>query len=222
MTPRPRTIDDAAILEAAGRIVSRQGPAKFTLADIAGEVGLSAATLVQRFGSKRGLMLALAGSARDSVEACFDVVRASNPSPLAAVLAAATEMTRYVTSPEEMSNHLAFLQTDLSDPEFYAVMLENSRRIVAGYRRLLDEAVAAREVVPCDTARLARAVDAVAGGSLIGWAVYREGTAEAWVRTDLHTLLDPYRPRVRTRTSSRSLRAESKHVSKRRVPGDGG
>jgi AcrR family transcriptional regulator len=216
MTPRPRTIDDAAILEAAGRIVSRQGPAKFTLADVANEVGLSAATLVQRFGSKRGLMLALACSARDSVEACFNLVRASNPTPLAAVLAAGTEMTRYVHSPEEMSNHLAFLQTDLSDPEFYAVMLENSRRIIAGYRSLLDEAVAARELVPCDTARLARAVDAVAGGSLIGWAVYREGTAETWVRTDLHTLLDPYRPKAKRRASSRSSGAKSKKAARRR------
>jgi AcrR family transcriptional regulator len=216
MAPRPRTVDDAAILEAAGRIISRQGPAKFTLADIAGEVGLSAATLVQRFGSKRGLMLALARSARDSVEACFDLVRASNPSPLAAVLAAATEMTRYVSSPEEMSNHLAFLQTDLSDADFYAIMLENSRRIVAGYRRLLDEAVAARELVPCDTRRLARAVDAVAGGSLIGWAVYREGTAESWVLTDLHTLLDPYRPKAGTRASSRRPPAASKKAASRR------
>jgi AcrR family transcriptional regulator len=206
MTPRPRTIDDAAILEAAGRIISRQGPTKFTLADIATEVGLSAATLVQRFGSKRRLMLALACSARDSVEACFNLVRASNPTPLAALLAAATEMTRYVKSPEEMSNHLAFLQADLSDPEFYAVMLENSRRILAGYQSLLDEAVAAREIVPCDTARLARAVDAVAGGSLIGWAVYREGTAETWVRTDLHTLLDPYRAKDRKRASKRAAR----------------
>jgi AcrR family transcriptional regulator len=217
MAPRPRTIDDAAILYAAGRIISRQGPAKFTLADIAAEVGLSPATLVQRFGSKRGLMLALARSARDSVEACFDLVRASNPSPLAALLAAATEMTRYVNSPEEMSNHLAFLQTDLSDPDFYGVTLENSHRILAGYRRLLDEAVAARELVPCDTARLARAVDAVAGGSLIGWAVYREGTAESWVRTDLDTLLEPYRPKTTTtaRASNRSP-ATSKKTAKRR------
>jgi AcrR family transcriptional regulator len=118
MAPRPRTIDDASILEAAGRIISRQGPGRFTLADIASEAGLSAATLVQRFGSKRGLMLALARSARDSVDACFELVRAANPSPLAAVLAAGTEMTRYVNSPEEMSNHLAFLQADLSDPDF--------------------------------------------------------------------------------------------------------
>ena len=215
MSPRPRTIDDAAILDAAGRIVSRHGPGRFTLADVAKEVGLSAATLVQRFGSKRGLMLALARSARDSVDACFDLVRASNPSPLAALLAAGTEMTRYVRSPEEMANHLAFLQTDLSDPDFYAVMLENSQRILAGYRTLLDEAVAARELVPCDTARLARAVDAMAGGSLIGWAVYRQGTAESWVRGDLATLLEPYRPKGKKRGASSSL-ARAKKATRRR------
>jgi len=193
MAPRPRTIDDAGILEAAGRIISRHGPSKFTLADVGNEIGLSAAALVRRFGSKRGLMLALAQSARDGVDACFNAVRASNPSPLAAVLAAGTEMTRYVKSPEEMANHLAFLQTDLSDPDFYALMLENSRRILDGYRKLLDDAIAAGELMRCDTARLARAVDALAGGSLIGWAVQRQGTAEAWVRRDLETLLEPYR-----------------------------
>ena len=216
MSPRPRTIDDARILEAAGRIISRHGPGKFTLADIASEVGLSAATLVQRFGSKRGLMLALARSARDSVDACFDAVRAANPSALAALLAAGTEMTRYVKSPEEMSNHLAFLQTDLSDPDFYRVMLENSQRILAGYQRLLDEAVAARELVRCDTARLARAVDALAGGSLIGWAVYRKGTAEAWVRDDLNTLLEPYRRTASTRPSNGPPRARSRARARRR------
>lgn len=209
MTPRPRTIDDGAILEAAGRIISRHGPAKFTLADVGGEIGLSAAALVRRFGSKRGLMLALARAGRDSVDACFDAVRRSHTSPLAAVLAAGTEMTRFVTSPEEMSNHLAFLQTDLSDPDFYAVMLENSRRIIDGYRKLLDGAVDAREIVPCDTARLARAVDAISGGSLIGWAVHRGGTAESWVRHDLNTLLDPYRVksvRARPRSKKRARR----------------
>jgi AcrR family transcriptional regulator len=206
MSPRPRTKDDGAILEAAGRIVSRVGPGKFTLADIAREAGLSAATLVQRFGSKRGLMLALAGSARDSVEACFAAVRSAHPSPLAALVAAATEMTNYVQSPEEMANHLAFLQTDLSDPEFYAVMLENSRRIEAGYCRLLEEAVKAGELKPCNSTRLARAVGAMSGGSLIGWAVYRQGTAEAWVRADLATLLDPYRSPARPRRTAGATR----------------
>ena len=197
-------------------VVARRGPARFTLADVASEVGLSAATLVQRFGSKRGLILALARSARDSVDACFALVRAAHPSPLAAVLAAGTEMTRYVNSPEEMSNHLAFLQTDLSDPDFYAVMLENSQRILAGYRTLLDEAVTAGELVPCDTARLARAVDALAGGSLIGWAVYRQGKAEAWVRDDLQ---HPARA-VPAEGQDARVKAYSVESERRGAPGD--
>jgi hypothetical protein len=114
-----------------------------------------------------------------------------------------------------MSNHLAFLQTDLSDPDFYEVMLENSRRIVDGYRKLLDEAVSARELVPCDTARLARGVDAVAGGSLISWAVHRKGTAESWVRDDLLTLLEPYRPKGRRSASQRSSRRSMKSAPRR-------
>jgi AcrR family transcriptional regulator len=220
VTPRPRTIDDAGILEAASRAISRLGPARMTLADVAREAGLSAATLVQRFGSKRGLLLALARSAVDSVEACFDAVRAAHPSPLDALIAGATEMTRHVHSPEEMANHLSFLQIDLSDPDFYTLMLENSRRIHAGYRALLDDAIAAGELVKCDTARLARAVGSMSGGSLIAWAVYRKGTAESWVRGDLETLLHPYCGRAkRAAASSRSktrLYRRSKDQKKRR------
>ncbi|HWW87915.1 MAG TPA: TetR/AcrR family transcriptional regulator [Vicinamibacterales bacterium] len=197
MSPRPRTIEDRAILEAAIRIVSRLGPGKFTLADVGREVGLSAATLVQRFGSKRGLMLALAKSARDSVDACFAIYRRKHSSPIETLLAAATHLANYVQSPEEMANHLAFLQTDLSDPDFYAVMLENSRRIDSGYRALLDEAVEEGELKPCDTDRLARAVSAMSGGSIIAWAVYRRGKAQAWVRKDLETLLMPYLKQAR-------------------------
>src|SRR5437867_3204962 len=116
---RPRTIADADILAATARAISRLGPANLTLADVAKEAGLSPATLVQRFGSKRGLLLALATGTVESVEACFQAVRAAHRSPLDALVALATEMTRHVDTPEEMANHLAFLQIDLSHPDFY-------------------------------------------------------------------------------------------------------
>jgi AcrR family transcriptional regulator len=200
MTPRPRTISDAQVLAAAQRAMSRLGPARLTLAEVAREAGLSAATLVQRFGSKRGLMLALWSGAVEGIDACFAGLRPQFASPVDALLAAATQMSRHTQSPEEMSNHLAFLQIDLSDPEFRTNMLRMSERTEAGYRALLDEAVAIGEIVRCDTARLARAISAIAGGSLIAWAVFRKGTAEAWVRGDLDTLLAPYRRQRPTRT----------------------
>jgi AcrR family transcriptional regulator len=175
------------------RAMSRLGPIRLTLAEVAREAGLSAATLVQRFGSKRGLMQALWADALTDVEGCFDMLRPAHPSPIDALIAAATEMPRHTRSADELANHLAFLQIDVSDPEFHPYLLEMSQRTEAGYRALLDEAVAAREIIKTDTALLARAVGAISGGSLIGWAVFREGTAEAWVRRDLETLLRPYR-----------------------------
>ena len=196
MSPRPRTVPDEDILGATQRAMSRLGPARLTLAEVAKEAGLSPATLVQRFGSKRGLMLALWAAAVEGVDECFAMMRPGFPSPLDALLAAATMMSRHTKSAEEMANHLAFLQIDVSDPEFREHMLVLSTRTEAGYRALLDEAIARKEIVPCETARLARAISAMAGGSLIGWAVFREGTAESWVRGDLETLLAAYRRSV--------------------------
>jgi AcrR family transcriptional regulator len=196
VTPRPRTVTDDEILAATARAMSKVPPTRFTLAEVAREVGLAPATLVQRFGSKRGLLLALSSQLAASMDACFDVVRAAHASPLEALLSAATEMARFSTTPEELANSLAYLQIDLSDEEFHKHILVGSRAVQRGYRALLDDAVAAGELKPSDTEALARAVEAMAGGSLIGWAIHRKGRAETWVRKDLETLLAPYRRRA--------------------------
>ena len=197
MSPRPRTIADEQIIQAAAKVIGRVGPANLTLADVGKEAGLSAATLVQRFGSKRGLLLAMATSAAESMDACFDMVRAAHPSPLAALVAAATDITRYFDTPEEVANHLSFLQMDLSDPDFHRLMVISSKKTLEGYRRLLRDAVDAGELVECDTQRLARAINAICGGSLIQWAVFKQGTAVSWVRQDVDAVLEPYRPSAR-------------------------
>jgi AcrR family transcriptional regulator len=206
MSPRPRTVTDEAILGATQRMMSRLGPIRLTLADVAREAGLSPATLVQRFGSKRGLLLAVSTGAADSVDACFDAIRAQHRSPLAALIAAATFMTQFTTRPEELANHLAFLQIDLSDPDFHKLTLEMSVRHQARYEALLKETVTAGELRPCDTAGLARAIGAMSGGSLIAWAIHREGTAEHWVKADLATLLGPYKRTTRKPRLARKRR----------------
>ena len=193
VTPRPRTVTDDEILAATGRAMSRVPPTRFTLAEVAREVGLAPATLVQRFGSKRGLLLALSAQSAASMDACFDMVRKAHPSPLEALLVAATEMARFSATPEELANSIAYLHIDLSDAEFHRHILEGSRAMQRGYRELLADAIAAGELRECDTERVARVVEAVSAGSLIGWAIHRKGKAEAWVRKDLETLLAPYR-----------------------------
>lgn len=195
---RPRTVPDAIVLQAAQRVITSRGPQQFRLADVTEEAGLAPATLVQRFGSKRGLLLALARMAAENVEECFQNVRAANPSPLQALFASLDQMAQMARTPEELANSLAFLQMDLTDPEFRKWTLMSSRASLAGFRQMLDEAVEARELRKCDTQALSRLITAAAHGSLVSWAFFQEGTASDWLRRDLETLLAPYRPVKRT------------------------
>lgn len=187
---RPRTIDDQAVLAAAADIVNRVGPARLTLQRVADEVGLSAPTLVQRFGSKRGLLLAVGERAASGWSGVFAAARARTSSPLDALVDALTELTAHVSSPESMANNVAFLQMDLADPEFHeraAVSLREMRTLMA---ELLDEAVAGGELDPgTDTAALATSVLNAYNGALISWAILREGELGDWLGGELRRVL---------------------------------
>lgn len=191
--PRTRTISDAKILAATARVISCVGPTRLTLADVGAEVGLAPATLLQRFGSKRGLLLALVEQGVAAVDQCFVDVRTASSNAFSAVIKAASDLAEHVRTPEELANSLAFFQIDLADPEFHRLALEHSRRVRAGYRLLLDDAIVEGDLVECDTAALASALQAVAAGSLLNWAIHREGSLAAWVRADIETLVAPYR-----------------------------
>ena len=187
---------DSEILSAAARVIERVGPARLTLADVAREVGLAPATLVQRFGSKRALLLALAGQGASDVREEFAAIRARSRSPLRAIAEVARCMARMARTPEGLANHLAFLEMDLADSEFHRLALAHARLFRAEIQALIEEAIGAGEIRKCQAARLANAVQAVIGGSLLNWAIHRHGKPEAWIRSDLETLLSAYRPKT--------------------------
>lgn len=190
---RPRTLPDEHVIAAAARVIHRLGPTRLTLADVAREAGLAPATLLQRFGSKRGLLLAVAATGAAGVAECFAQIRAAHKSPLRALFAAFVMKAQLAPTPEALANNLAFLQIDLTDPDFHRLARECAQAAETGYRKLLNEAVAAGEVVPCNTTRLARVIDALAGGSMLAWAIRREGAVAQWLRRDLETILKPLR-----------------------------
>lgn len=193
MSPRPKLVEDAALLAGTARAIERLGPARLTLADVAKETGLAPATLVQRFGSKRGLLLALAWQGAAGVREEFARIRAAHRSPLAALAGVAECMAQMARTPEALANNLAFFQMDIADPEFHRLAREHARQFREGLRAMLDEAVHAGELRRCATARLANAVQGLIGGSLMNWAIHREGKAAAWIAADLETLLRPLR-----------------------------
>ena len=193
MTPRPRETSDEQILAATSRVMQRRSPTQLTLADVAKEAGVVPATLIQRFGTKRGLLLAMCRTAPAAVPQEFAAARAKHASPLKALVELYVDCTAFAPTPDAMANGLAYLQIDLTDPDFHAITLAQFRVIRQETQKLLDEAAAARELRKCDTAGLARLLQHFNDGAMLSWAVYREGSVAAWVRRDLEALLAPYR-----------------------------
>jgi AcrR family transcriptional regulator len=185
---RPRTRTDDELLDAAFRAVGAVGPARLTLADVAGEAGVAPATLVQRFGSKRALLVAAAARA---AQRAAHALPAPGDAPLTALSDGLVALTAPVRDPAAFANHLALLQLDLADPELRALAVAHARGLRRAIRGLLDAAVQAGHLEPCDTRALADAVHATFHGAQLDWAVDRRGSLAARVRTALAVVLAP-------------------------------
>jgi len=204
VSPRPRKVTDDDVFAAAYRVMQRVGPADLTLEAIAREAGVTAGALVQRFGSKRQLQVALAEGAARAAPSFIGQLREQHRSPLAALRAYAECMAGLAKTPAAYVRNLAYLLEDLKDPDLRAQLARQATSTRDQLASLIAEAVEAgelsREVKP---PMLARTIEVVLSGSMMVWAFYREGPADTWIRKDFNALLSPYLVTSRRRKPSR-------------------
>jgi AcrR family transcriptional regulator len=194
MSPRPKGAPDGDIIEAAARVLTRLGPARMRLEDVAREVGLAPATLLLRFKTKRNLLLSVAEHGISSMAEHFAERRRQTGSALDAVTEVCECVREFAEHPQHLANLLAFLQLSLEDPEFRVCASRHDAALSREIEGLLNEARRRGEIVECATPALARAIIALVRGSLLTWGALGQGTPpDAWVRGDLETLLAPYR-----------------------------
>jgi AcrR family transcriptional regulator len=176
---RPRLVSDDAILDATRRVLAETGPAQLTLAAVGERAGLAAPTLMQRFGSKRGLLLAAATRSAQQVLPAADEAASRHASPLAALrtflLAAAAHQL-----------------VDLgNDPEVRRQAQSRSDAVLAACERFYRAALTSGELRP------ATDVQALARQTLVSWtgalAVTGLGPPRALIAEQLSALLAPHR-----------------------------
>ncbi|MFW6039884.1 MAG: TetR/AcrR family transcriptional regulator [Gemmatimonadota bacterium] len=194
MSPRPRKATDREIFEAVLEAVARVGPERMTLAEVADAVGVTAGALVQRFDSKRGLLLAAIRASNEALPGRFEAVRARHGSPLAALFDYAERAADAADTPEELANQLGVLRLDPTDADFRAEAVRYFRAERETFEWWIAEAVTRGELAAtADADRLARAVQAVLNGTrLVGMVEGGEAVGRA-VRRELRTLLEPHR-----------------------------
>ena len=205
---RPRKVSDEQVYAAAMRAMSRVGPGELTLAHIADEAGVTPGALVQRFGSKRQLMVAMSGLLSIDIRAFFEQLRERHTAPLDAVRAYAECMAEMARTPAALLRNFAYLQADLADPEIRHNLVAQSRSVRSELSTLLEEAMARGELSrDSDIAALARNIEALISGALLTWAFHEQGTAAGWLRSHVDALLRPHLRAGRTKRA-KSPRAE--------------
>lgn len=205
MCARPRRVSDDQVFEAALRAMAALPPSELTLAAIGAEAGVTAGALVQRFGSKRALLLALARRAAQTGPEDAGHWLSEHGSPLAALEAYAACMSGLASSPAAFRRGLAYLQQDLADPELQELLAKQTAGMRAVIAALAAAARAAGEIRPdTDPDWLAGLVEALIAGGMMSWAYRPAGPASAWVLALLRDLLAPYRLRPAARRRSRT------------------
>ena len=186
------------------RVMQRRGPAELTLREIAAEAGVTAGALVQRFGSKRAMLLAHARYAAATGDVGVTVPSPRTSSPLDALRTVTDAYAQLATSPRAAVRNLAYLHNDLADPALRRHLLRLSRTARAWYERQLRAAVGAGELDPqTNVDTLARSIEVTLRGSFLGWALYRDGSAAEWLRKDVDAVLRPHLARRVARTTRR-------------------
>ena len=193
MSPRPRKAENADVFAALVRVMHRRGPAELTLREIASEAGVTAGALVQRFGSKRAMLLAHARYAAATGDTGVTVPAQRSASPLEGLRAVTETYAQLAGSPRAAVRNLAYLLHDLVDPALRRHLLRLSQAARVWYAELVADAVAAGELrADTDVRALARLIEVTLRGSFLNWTLYREGAAADWLRDDLETSLRPY------------------------------
>ena len=114
--PRPKTQSDQKVLDVALAIVRSGGVDRLTFAALAARCGLSAATLVQRFGTKPGLTQRTLLHAWDKLQASTIELVASVPKTPEGAVQLLVGLTHHDDTVEHSAEGLLLLREDLSDP----------------------------------------------------------------------------------------------------------
>lgn len=169
--------------------IIKTGPS-VTLAEIGAAVGLSAATVMQRFGSKRNLMrrvieLRVARGGTMSFSGEGDAVER--------VIDGLVRLTDWMKTPDDVANVAAALHTNVADPEFRELVyygFHNQRRLIA---QGLQNAIDAGKLKPCDTAATARLMQLTVLGAQQSWAIEPNGSLQNWITECLRICMTPLR-----------------------------
>lgn len=175
---RGKIISDEQLLDRLLGAVLEHGPAEVSFARASGAAGLAAATLVQRFGTRAGMVEAVLLHAWDRLdEETASADAAASPDPAGAV-ALLVRLTRSEAAEYDFTDGLLLLREDVRNAVLRARGAAWGARLAAALgRRLTDD--------PERGGRLGWQMLSLWQGTLVWWAFRRDADPAVKVRDAL-------------------------------------
>jgi TetR/AcrR family transcriptional regulator, macrolide resistance operon repressor len=173
---RKKLISDDEVLDAALPVMVREGPSDLTLAKLGAGIGISPATLIQRFGDKKTLILRV--FERDNARFAEWLAEQPRGRGIESVLQLYQSAIGIVGEQESLADHLLWLREDLRDPKLNKM----TRRRFRLWRRAVVERLPTLSI-PADVA--ARLLDAQWHGALVQWGISPKGRLADYVMESL-------------------------------------
>ncbi|MDN6860818.1 helix-turn-helix domain-containing protein [Pseudomonas sp. CAN2814] len=175
---RTKTVSDQTILDAAMALMVREGPEAVTFAAVGREVGLSAATLVQRHATKADFLRAVLLRAWDRLDeqtVQLDASAELSPEGAVRMLVAMFPVGEGET---DYAEGLLILREDMRDPQLRERGAQWGAALAAALgRRLSDD--------PHRQALLGRLMASQWQGAQLWWAFERRGDAASAIGAEL-------------------------------------
>jgi TetR/AcrR family macrolide resistance operon transcriptional repressor len=177
--PRPKLHSDEAVLDATMEVLLRRGPAEFTLNDVAVELGMSRAALIQRFKNKDTLYL----RAMERSGAQRRDYLASMPVEVGArgLWRFLTEIVSGMGTGEGLDSYLLLAWKDLRDTTLRRMALERNL--------MVRKAIAARLPESAERDEVAAVLQDVIAGATMQWMVERKPPLTRYVLERLRRVL---------------------------------
>lgn len=171
---RIKTISNEAVLDAILELVMEHGPDGLTFARAGNAVGLSPATLVQRYGDREALLEATLLRAWDLLDAQTEAADEEEPLTVEGAIRILLRLMPPGAAERNATDGLLLLREDIRNPVL--------RARGAAWNDFLTQALGKRLG---DNPHLGRQMANVWMGAQTWWAFTRNGTAEAAIRQAL-------------------------------------
>lgn len=182
--PRPRKASDAQILDHTLALMEELGSDALTFAALAERTGLSGSTLVQRFGTKQGLIDAAVAHAWDALDQQTTALIETEPSTPDGALNILTRLSEQYGDIDSYADKLRVLREDLRNPKFRA----------RGNAWVTRVAAALDSRFPAALSGFGLQLVAQWQGALLLWAFAPTQPVHRFVRTHLSRFLETLMP----------------------------